>query len=738
MKKSNHISFNRRDFIRTTALAGGGMLIGFNLFTACKEDVKPPVDLSLLNYNDFNAYIKISDDGKVTIFSPNPEIGQGVKTSMPMLIAEELDVEWDDVLVVQAALDTKNFTRQVAGGSQSLRLGWEPLRQTGATARQMLVNAAAAKWGVSASECSTKNGVITNSSGNKLGYGEVVKEAAGLDVPSEVVLKEPQDFTIIGKGKINVDIDKIITGKPLFGLDYKEEGMVYAAVIRPPAFGQVLESYDDTEAKSLPGVIDVITIGEKARELLNSGKANWTVQLSKSDKIVVIGKSTWDVIKGKKAIKATWKTESPLENTELHDRELNKILEGDEFRTLRKDGDVKQAFANADQVFERTYESVFLPHNCMEPMNFFANVTDDKVHLVGPVQTPEGAEETVSNLIGRDPSEIVVEMTRMGGGFGRRLYGDFVYEAAEISDKIRKPVKVVSTREDDMTTGVYRPPTKYKIAAALKDGKITGYHLKEACINGNSWPGIASFFPAGAVSNYQFDVAAYKSNITTGAWRAPYTNFLASAEQSFFDELSEIMQVDRIQLHRDLLQNVKGNTDEQIQYSPERLEGVIDLVVDKSNWGNVEEGVYQGFAVYYCHNTHVAEVADIVIEDGYPVVKKVTCAVDCGIVVNPLGAENQVVGGIIDGIGHTMYGELTFKEGAPQSNNFNTFQLIRMPQTPQVNVHFVKNNIAPTGLGEPTLPPVGGAVANAIYSATGQRLLKQPYMKHYKPKKILG
>jgi isoquinoline 1-oxidoreductase beta subunit len=717
METTKKINFSRRSFLQTSALASGGMLIGFNLFTACKEDIKPPIDLSLLDYNDFNAFIKISDEGKVTIFSPNPEIGQGVKTSMPMLIAEELDVAWDDVNVVQGALDTKNYTRQVAGGSQSLRQGWEPLRQTGATARQMLVNAAAAKWGISPSECKTKNGIIINSNGDKLGYGEVVKEAALLEVPENVTLKDPKDFTIIGQGKSNVDIDEIITGKPLFGLDYKVDGMLYASVLRPPAFGQKLVSFDDTNARNVNGVTDVIKFG---------------------DKIAVLATSTWSAMKGKKALKAEWNQESKAESTAFHDEQLLNILNGNKFDTRRKDGDVKKAFSEADTILERTYEAPFLPHNCMEPMNFFANVTTNKIELVGPIQTPAGTAASVAKMLGRDESEVTLEMTRMGGGFGRRLYGDFAMEAAEVSHLAKKPVKVVFSREDDMADGIYRPASKYKIAASIKDGKLTGYHLKEAAINGNMYGLIPNFFPAGAIENYQVDTANYQSNITTGAWRAPYTNFLASAEQSFFDELAETMQVDRIQLHKDLLQNVKGTTDEQIQYSPERLEGVIDLVVEKSNWGKTPEGVYQGFAVYYCHNTHVAEVADIQMENGYPVIKKVTCAVDCGIVVNPLGAKNQVVGGIIDGIGHMLYGELNFEDGVPQSNNFNTYQLIRIHQTPQVDVHFVKNDIAPTGLGEPALPPVGAAVANAIYAATGQRLLKQPYMKYYQPKAIIG
>ena len=365
----------------------------------------------------------------------------------------------------------------------------------------------------------------------------------------------------------------------------------------------------------------------------------------------------------------------------------------------------------------------------MEPMNFFANVTDDKIHLVGPIQTPEYAAQGVADMLGRDIKDIHLEMTRMGGGFGRRLYGDFVYEAAEISDLIRKPVKMVSSREDDMTTGVYRPAITYRIKAAIKDGELTGYQLKEAAINVNMYGLIPNFFPAGAVENYQVDVAKYESNITTGAWRAPYTNFLAYAEQSFFDELAEEMEVDKVQLRLDLLEKVKGTTDERIQYSPERLQGVIKMAVDKSGWGNQPDGTYQGFVAYYCHNTHVAEVADVQIENGLPVVKKVTCVVDCGIVINPLGAKNQMEGGVVDGIGHSMYGDYTFEDGVPQINNYDKYRLIRMKEAPIVETYFVENELSPTGLGEPTLPPAGGAIANALKAATGKRIYKQPFMK---------
>ena len=727
---NKNIAFSRRAFMRTTGLAGGGMLIGFNLFQACKPKTKlePPVDLSTLEYKDFNAFIKIAENGVVTIFSPNPEIGQGVKTSMPMIIAEELDVAWSNVHVVQGKLDTENFERQVAGGSQSLRHGWDALRQTGATAKQMLVNAAAARWGVEASACTVSEGVITSPTGETLGYGDVVTEAAHLEIPENVTLKKPSEYKIIGKDAQNVDIDEIITGKPLFGLDYKAEGMVYAAVVRPPAFGQKLISFDATKAKAMPGVLEVLTIGDKARKLIEA-QPNIAGILSDSDKVVVVAETTWQAFKAKEAIEAEWQDDARMESTEDHNTELNALLDGKEFNTMREDGNVEKAFVEADEILERTYEAPFLPHNCMEPMNFFAHITDEKVHLVGPIQTPAWKAGAVSAMLDRKPEEIELEMTRQGGGFGRRLYGDFVLEAAEIANAIRKPVKVVYTREDDMNDGIYRMALKYRIKAGVKDGKITAYHLKEAAVNSNMYGLIPNFFPAGAIENYKVDAAAYKSNITTGAWRAPYTNFLASAEQSFFDELAELMDVDKIQMRLDLLKKVDAAADERIQYSPDRMIKVIETAVEKSGWGNAPSNVYQGFVNYYCHNTHVAEVADVEIEDGIPVVKKVTCVVDCGIVVNPLGALNQIEGGVLDGIGHAMYGDFGFENGKPIAQNYDRYRLIRMKEAPVVETHFIKNEIAPTGLGEPTLPPAGGAIANAFKAATGNRLYQQPFSK---------
>tara|TARA_R110002050_G_scaffold20348_1_gene57628 strand:- start:16483 stop:18633 length:2151 start_codon:yes stop_codon:yes gene_type:complete len=707
--------FSRRGFIKTASLVSGGMIIGFNFFTSCDSDIPLEViDLAKLDYNEFNAYIQISNAGKVTIFSPNPEIGQGVKTSMPMLIAEELDVPWSDVRVVQGKWDSDNYKDQFAGGSEGIMRAWEPLRQTGATAKQMLINAAAARWGVSPDECHAKEGVIHHPSGKKLGYGEVVLEAAQLEVPEGLTLKEPKDFTIIGTEKHNVDNDKITTGQPLYGLDYREEGMYFAHVMRPPAFGQVIDTMDDSAARNIAGVVDVVQF---------------------DNKIAVIASNNWTAMKGKKALNVTWKTGSPLESTDLHNEKMVEILNANvdskEFTNMRKDGDVALAFTEADLVVERMYETPFKPHNCLEPMNFFAHVTDEEVRLVGPVQTPEWTANRVAKLLERDINEVKLEMTRMGGGFGRRLYGDFALEAAEISNLTKLPVSVVFSREDDMTAGTYRPAMKYKMKASIKDNKITGYHVTEAGITDNMYDLIPNFFPAGSIPNYQVDVANYQSNISVGAWRAPVTNFHAVAEQSFFDELATTLRKDPVKLKLELLDIAAENPEEQRLFDPERFKGVIDLVVQKSNWGNPTEGRFQGFASYFCHNTHVAEVVEIEMINEKPVVKKVYCAIDCGIVVNPLGAVNQVKGGIIDGIGNALFGELKFTDGKPDADNFHAYRMIRMNETPDIEVHFVQNNISPTGLGEPALPPVGAAVNNAIFAATGRRLTKIPFQQYF-------
>ncbi len=694
---------DRRSFLKTSALAGGGLVIGFTWGCDPVEAAKAPPK----EWFDINAFLTIADNGTVTIMSPNPEIGQNVKTSMPMVVAEELDVAWSDVVVKQAPLNADAFSRQVAGGSQSIRSSWKILRTAGATARQLMIQTAAKEWEVDASQLTTKEGYVYNGR-KKLSYGELASKAVVTEIPEEVALKDPKDFTIIGNSKTNVDMRDIITGKPLFGVDYTAPGMVYAATMRPPAFGTKLKSFDDSETRKVNGVTDVVQFG---------------------DKIAIIGTNTWAVFKGKKALKAEWQKDGKLENTTTHDRELRRLLDTSSAKaTRRNDGNIKTAFAQAEGTLERTYEAPFLPHNTLEPMNFFGNVTDEKVELAGPIQTPQWTQGRVAQLLERPASEVSVDMTRMGGGFGRRLYGDFALEVAEISDKIRKPVKLMFTREDDMTAGTYRPASKYKFRAAYKDGKVTGYHLTGAGIQmGNSTK--ENWFPAGGIENYKVESHNLQSNITTGAWRAPVTNFLAVAEQSFFDELATEMGADAVQLRLDILERAKNDPVAEIDYDPEKMIGVIKLAAEKGNWSSPESGVSKGFSCYYSHNTYVAEVADVQNVDGEQQITKMTVAVDCGIVINPDAAINQVQGGVVDGLGHALYGDFSFVDGTPQAANFDKFRLIRTKEAPNVDVHFVKSYNDPTGLGEPSLPPAGGALANALAKANGRRVYKIPFTK---------
>jgi len=705
------IKHNRRSFIRSSAIAGGGLLLGFSSVVGCKpveEEVVQRVKKAIPNeWFNINSFLKIGENGLVTIMSPNPEIGQGVKTAMPMIVAEELDVDWFDVVVEQAPLSA-DFDRQVAGGSQSLRSSWDGLRMAGATAKTMLVAAAAETWEVDPSECSVKNGVVFHPDKTQsMDYGSLAKKASTMTVPTEVKLKEVSEFTIIGKGKRNVDIDDIITGKPLFGMDTQREGMKIACAVRPPAFGQKLKSFDDSATKAVSGVEQVFQFGEN------------------NNKIAVVANNTWAAMKGAKAIKAEWVKDTNPESTADHEKALLALLEK-KGEPKREDGDVDKAFQEADEVVEAIYSAPFLPHNCMEPMNFFAHVTADKVDTYGPVQTPKWTSDRIAKLLDRPVEQVTVGMSRMGGGFGRRLYGDFALEAVEISDKAKAPIKVVYSREDDMTAGMYRPAVKYKFKAGIKDGQISAYELTEASVNSGMWDMQINAFPAGATPNYRVTSNQMESNITTGAWRAPISNFLAIAEQSFIDTLAEKLGKDEVAFRLEWFQRAIDNPVGKVDYVPEQAMGVIKLAAEKSNWGKADAA--QGMCAYYSHNTYVAEVADLVEVNGQPKIDKITCAIDCGIVVNPLGAMNQVEGGIIDGIGHAMYGDFGFENGKPNKKNFDQYRLIRHNEVPKIETHFVESSKSPTGLGEPTLPPAGGAVANALYKMTGKKLKAIPFV----------
>ncbi|MFD2999540.1 molybdopterin cofactor-binding domain-containing protein [Pontibacter toksunensis] len=707
---------NRRNFMKLAATASGGLFLGFSWTSSVASALEVVSDTAIAAGKiEFNSFMALSPDGIVTIFSPNPELGQNIKTSFPMVVAEELDADWTKVKVVQAPLDTKKFERQLTGGSGAVPHSWERLRKAGATARHMLMEAAAKRWKVPASSLTTENGMVVHAaSGRKLSYGELATEASKLPVPTEVKLKDPKDFKLIGTAVRNVDNREMITGKPLYGIDFYKEGMLFAMIQRPKAFGMKLKSVDATAAKAMPGIVDVVTF---------------------KNNVAVVGKSTWQVNKARKALKIAYEKEAALESSSDHDRIFKELLNSPDATVRRKDGDVDGAFKKAAKVIKSEYQCPFLPHSPMEPMNFFAHVRPDGVELAGPTQTPEMARGQVAKLLNIDPEKITLELTRLGGGFGRRLSADYVLEAAELSSIIKQPVKVIWTREDDTTGGTYRPAVRYRFEAALDaKGNMIGYKLRGVGMNTGN-PTREDNFPSGAVDNLLIDSVEHKSPITTGPWRAPITNFLAYAEQAFLDEVAHAAGKDPVQFRLELLDKAKKSPVGEVKYDIDRMKGVIDLAVEKSGWGK-KKGVAQGFSVYFSHRSYVAQVGEVEVKNGAPVVTRVYAACDCGMVINLSGANQQVRGGVVDGMGHAMYGKLSFKDGAPEQDNFGAYRLIRMKEVPEVDVHFVNNGIDPTGLGEPALPPTGGAVANAIFKATGKRLRNQPFAEQAELKTV--
>ncbi|MCB0587300.1 MAG: xanthine dehydrogenase family protein molybdopterin-binding subunit, partial [Phaeodactylibacter sp.] len=630
------------------------------------------------------------------------------------------------------------------GGSQGIRRGWEGLRMAGASARQMLREAAAQAWQVLVEETFTEAGVVHHkASGRSLGYGEIASAAAQVPVPEEVQLKEVKDFRIVGTSRKNVRGREIVTGKPLFGVDYRREGMLFAMIAHPPAFGLKLKSVDDTAARAMPGIKDIFTI-KTYKEGYEKGYFDTDAF---PELVAVAGESTWQVMNAKKALNIEWEpiadsTETlnvfgnkqtvhipaGRENTTDHIAEMEKMAAGPG-EAPRRDGDPETAFQTAAKVIERTYSAPFLAHNCMEPMNFFAHVTEGKAELAGPTQAPEIMEQTLSARLGLPLEKIEIHLTRMGGGFGRRAYGHHMVEAALISQKVNAPVQLFYSREDDMTFGIYRPTYQITYRAALDaDNNLIAFHVKGGGIPEHSV--FPDRFPAGAVDNYLAEAWKIDSNITIGAFRAPRSNFTAGAEQSFLDEVAEIAGKDPIEFRLELLERAQNNpVGENNDYDPARYAGVLELVREKSGWGQEQPGVHRGLSAYFCHNTYVAQVLDLAIENGKPVVKRVCCAIDCGIVINPDAATNMAEGAIVDGIGNAFYGAMSFKDGVPEKTNFDTYRLIRMNEAPkQIDVHFVQNEIAPTGMGEPPFPPVFGALANALYKATGKRHYHQPFL----------
>jgi isoquinoline 1-oxidoreductase beta subunit len=689
----------RRNFLRVSAITGGGMMLSLSFLnnTANAETV---ADTAFSP----NVYIKIGTDGSILILAPNPEIGQGVKTSLPMIVAEELCVDWKKVQVELAPLQA-GFGRQTAGGSGSVRGRFTDLRKAGATAREMLVAAAAQTWSVPVTECVAEDGMVLHkSSGKKLAYGDLAAKAATLEVPKNPTLKDSKDFKFLGTRVKDVDAHKIVTGQPLYGIDTRKEGMLYAMVSRPPAYGKTLGSVDDTAALKVNGVKQVV-------KLKNS--------------VAVLATSTWAAKKGRDALVIQWEAKEKLENSAEQFVAFKEMIEKGASSPSRKDGDWEAAQKQATKTIEAIFELPTLSHGQMEPLNFYADVREDKVELFGPTQVPDSVRKQVADLLKIAEDKISISSPRQGGGFGRKLMTDNGVEAALISAAAKCPVQVQWTREDDMQNDFYRPAEMYRYRAAIAGDKLLAWHQSGVgigrAIRGDS-------YVAGAIDNYLSEGQGLKSNTPTGWWRAPGANTLAFVAETFMDEVCTELKVDPIAYRLQMFESAKQKPVGKLDYNPDKYKSVVELVAKMSNWGTKTPGIFRGFATWFSFNTYVAQVVDIKLEKGKPKVVKVYCAVNCGRVINLSGAENQIQGAVVDGICHAMFPKVTFVNGAVVEKNFYSYNMLKIKDAPlDVAVQFVASEEAPTGLGEPALPPVAAALSSAIFAATGKRIRKMPF-----------
>lgn len=718
---------NRREFVKLSTLASAGLVIGINFLTGKIANASAFAEGTF----EPNAYLKITSDGKVLIMAKNPEIGQGVKTSLPQIIAEELEVKWDQVEVQQAPLDRK-FGAQFAGGSTAVKTNFTALRQAGAAAREMLIEAAARQWRVPLNQCYAKEGFVHRKNAEaKLSYAELVDAASKLEVRENPILKEPKDFTLIGKPIPGVDNKKIVMGQAEFGLDAKPKGMLVAVIERCPVFGGKVKNVDATEALKIPGVEKVIKIDptdDPTRMVAG---------------VAVVAKNTWTAMKGRKALKIEW--DLPAGTTETDDTITTQFKKNisSKGNVLRDDGDVDKAFASCTKVHEAIYEAPFLAHASMEPMNYIADVRADGADLWGPTQVPGSARQLATLITGLPADKINVRMTRVGGGFGRRLMADYAYEAVYLSKELGKPVQVMWSREDDMQHDYYRPSGMFKLKAGLNEkNELVAWQLNASttsryAFRGSSDPAYSTEvfpdgFPAGFVPNFRMEYLPTASKVPRGAWRAPGHNITAWLDQSFTDEMAALAGKDPVAFRLELL----GEGDQIMPYSDHggpvystrRLKNVISIAAEKANWSKpAPKGIYRGFAAHFMFGAYIAEVVSISLKDSNTIkIENVVAACDCGIVINSSGAINQIQGGIIDGLSAAMNGAIHIENGGAKENNFDGYKLMRINEAPSIDVHLIKSSEGPEGLGEISLPAISAALCNAIYAATGKRIRKLP------------
>ena len=714
-------SLDRRSFIRLGATAAGGVAVTVWL---------PPTKRATRSASAarIGAFIEIEPDGVVIIAAKNPEIGTGTKTALPMIVAEELDVAWDTVRVIQAAFDSR-FGDQFTGGSTGVSSNWSALRRAGAAARYALVAAAAARWGVEPAACRTEHGtVIHGPTGRRLGYGALAADAATVRVPSDVPLKRDSDFRLIGTRVRNVDARAIARGTQRYGIDVSLPGMRIASIVHAP-FGARLVSVDDTRALAVPGVRRVVRLTPRDNP----------VELREG--VAVVADNTWAAFEGRRALVVTWSDPGIVGATSAElVASFHAALERPGER-IRDDGDVDAVIAVAARTLNVVYEIPFIAHVPMEPVNFTADVRGDRVELWGTAQSPGDAQALAARVVGIPPANVTVHMERAGGGFGRRLMSDFAAEAAYLSKAMAAPIKVVRTREDDLQHDYYRPAGVHRVRAALDAAGAPiawAHHLANTsryAFAGRPNPVKSELypddFPARLLPNVRLEYTRVESVIPVGAWRATLHSANAFVVQSAIDELAHLAGRDPLEFRLAML-----GAPRRLPYADHggptfdtgRLANVLRLAADRSGWRTpLPRGRGRGIAAHFTFGSYVAHVAEVSVDSaGKPRVHRIVAAVDCGTVVNASGAEAQVQGGVIDGLSAALYGEITVDRGRVNQGNFNNYRLLRMSEVPVIDVHFVRSSEPPSGLGEPPVSPVAPAVANGIFAATGRRVRRLP------------
>jgi isoquinoline 1-oxidoreductase subunit beta len=703
---------SRREFIAAGVAAGAGLVIGFYL----------PHKNSSAEVFSPNAYLRITSDNKVTIVVARSEMGQGVRTALPMILAEELEADWKQIEIEQAGASTL-FGDQTTGGSASVRTTWDPMRKAGAQAREMLISAAALTWGVPRSTCTAENSRIKHAASNRsLTYGELVGKATTLPIPTDVPLKQSKDYKIVGQRLARVDSPSKVKGDAVFGIDFRMPGMKFALLSRCPVIGGKVVGFDDKDSKKISGVGYVGKISDSA--------------------VAVVADSVWGAMEGRRILNVTW-DEGP--NKDLNTATaLDSLKHGapNKRATLFSAGDPKKT---SGREMTAEYHLPFMAHAPMEPGNCTAHYQaasqDTTCELWAPTQVPQDCRDSVAQAIGLDPDQVKVNVTLMGGGFGRRLEHDYAVEAALVSKAINAPVKVIWTREDDMRFSTYRPASLHTLSAKLDSAGFPAsltHRIISPSISGQKGqptPGNVDpdlpdeAGPVYGIQNYEIDYEMTETPVPLGWMRSVYALQAAFALESFIDELADAAKKDPLDYRLHLLAKDQDLPYFTTTWKTARMRGVLQLAAEKAGWKNpIPEGRYRGIACFGCFSSYMAEIVEISMEGDTPHVHRVVAAVDCGQVVNPSILEQQIQGGIIYALTNALRAKITIEKGRVVQGNFDDYAPLRMAETPTVEVYAVQSNEAPTGIGEPSVPPLAPALCNAIYVATKKRIRSLPIL----------